>query len=74
MTNHNVNIVGECKEETIDTYTAMLIAEGIEDASIEEQLEAWQQLVNTGAAWHLQGWYGRTAQQLINQGLIKPSL
>lgn len=56
--------------ETIDTFTAMLIAEGIEDASIEEQLDAWQQLVDTGAAWTLQGWYGRTAKLLIEQGLI----
>lgn len=57
--------------ETIDTFTAMLIAEGIEDASIEEQLDAWQQLVDTGAAWTLQGWYGRTAKLLIEQGLIQ---
>ena len=57
--------------ETIDTFTAMLIAEGIEDASIEEQLNAWQQLVDTGAAWTLQGWYGRTATLLIEQGLIQ---
>lgn len=71
MADHNINIVGECKTEEIDTYTAMLIAEGIEDASIEEQLNAWQQLVNTGAAWHLQGWYGRTAKLLIEQGLIR---
>lgn len=56
--------------ETIDTFTAMLIAEGIEDASIEEQLNAWQQLVDTGAAWTLQGWFGRTAKLLIEQGLI----
>jgi hypothetical protein len=70
MSNHNIDIIGECKDSEIDTYTAMLIAEGIEDASIEEQLDAWQQLVNTGAAWCLQGWYGRTATMLINQGLI----
>lgn len=68
MADHN--IIGECQDETIDTYTAMLIAEGIEDASIEEQLNAWQQLVDTGAVWTLQGWYGRTATQLIEQGLI----
>lgn len=59
--------------ETIDTFTAMLIAEGIEDASIEEQLNAWQQLVDTGAVWTLQGWYGRTAKLLIENGLISGS-
>jgi hypothetical protein len=55
----------------MDSYTATGIAEGFIDAESEEQvLEAWQTLVDTGLAWQLQGWFGRTAQQLINQGLI----
>jgi hypothetical protein len=55
----------------LSIYNAMLVVEGVEDASIEEQLSAWQQLVNTGTIWHLQGWYGRTAKLLIEQGLIQ---
>lgn len=52
---------------------AVMITEGVEDASIEKQLEAWQKLVDTGLAWKLQGWHGRTATQLIEQGLINPA-
>jgi hypothetical protein len=55
----------------MDSYNAIGIAEGFVEADSEEQvLEAWQYLVDTGMAWKLQGWFGRTAQQLINQGYI----
>jgi hypothetical protein len=54
----------------VDTLAAIEIIEGINDSSVEEQLRAWQALVDTGLVWQLQGWYGRTAVQLIEQGLI----
>jgi len=55
----------------MDPFTATGIAEGFIEADSEEQvIEAWQTLVDTGLAWQLQGWFGRTAQQLINQGFI----
>ena len=54
----------------MNTYTAIALAEGCEGAESEEQiLEAWQYLIDTGLAWTLQGWFGRTAQHLINEGL-----
>jgi len=56
----------------MDNYTATGIAEGFIEADNEEQMiEAWQYLHNTGLAYKLQGWFGRTAQNLIEQGIIK---
>ena len=55
----------------MDSFTAVGIAEGFIDAdSQEQQIEAWQFLVDTGLAWQLQGWFGRTATALIEQGVI----
>ncbi len=59
----------------MDTYTAVAIAEGFEQADSEEQIiEAWQYLHDTGIAYTLQGWFGRTAQQLLSDGIIQDSL
>lgn len=42
------------------------------DLSEEKTLEMFQELVNSGLAWQLQGHYGRTAAALIEAGLIQP--
>lgn len=56
----------------MDNFNAIGIAEGfIESDSEEQYLQAWQHLVDTGLAWQLQGWFGRTAMTLINEGLIE---
>jgi len=38
----------------------------------EEVIELFQELVNSGLAWSLQGSYGRTAMALIEAGEIEP--
>ncbi len=52
----------------------VMIAEGAMPADSEEQyIEAWQQLIDTGLCWKLQGFFGRTAQHLIEQGICSPA-
>ena len=51
---------------------AVMIAEGVIPSTQEELIQAWQMLVDTGMAWKLQGWFGRTARDLIEEGLINP--
>ena len=54
----------------MDNYTATGIAEGFIECESEEQyIQAWQTLIDTGLAWQLQGFFGRTAKQLIDQGV-----
>jgi len=56
-------------EEPMSTFDAVMIAEGVQNAESKEQyLEAWQMLIDTGMAYQLQGWFGRTANQLIEEG------
>lgn len=55
----------------MDDFNAVGLAEGFVEAESEEQLiEAWQHLHDTGLAYRLQGWFGRTAQALIEEGII----
>lgn len=55
----------------MDNYTAVGIAEGFIDADSEEKvIAAWQYLHDTGLAYQLQGFFGRTAQHLLNEGII----
>jgi len=61
------------------SYRATGLAEGFEQPKAKtkdkkelEILSAWQYLVDKGTAWNLQGWFGRQANALLEQGLIKP--
>lgn len=54
----------------MDAFTAVGIAEGFIEADSEEQvIQAWQMLIDTGMAWQLQGFFGRTARNLIDNGI-----
>jgi hypothetical protein len=50
-------------------FDAVQIAEGCQEATEEEQSQAWQHLIDTGLAWRLQGWFGRRAEELIREGI-----
>lgn len=57
----------------MDDYTAVGIAEGFVDADDEEQvLAAWQHIYNNKLHYGLQGFFGRTIEHLLEQGLIEP--
>lgn len=59
--------------KNMDSFTASQYAEGYMDgegASMDEQLTAWQWLHDTKQAYKLQGFYGRTASRLIEEGAI----
>ena len=54
----------------MDSYKAIGIAEGFEEPENEQEvIAAWQYLIDTGLAWQLQGFFGRTAQHLIDVGV-----
>ena len=53
------------------TFEAIQIIEGLVPDQPEERInEAWQTLVDTGVVWRLQGWYGRTAAAMIEEGIL----
>jgi hypothetical protein len=53
----------------MDLQLAIQICEQLVMAEDEEEIEAWQYLIDTGVAWKLQGWYARTAKRLIDEGV-----
>ena len=63
---------------TMTDFDATMICEGVIEPpgdTPEEQEEsyiaAWQQLIDTGLAWRLQGWFGRRAAALIREGICR---
>ena len=57
----------------MDNFEATMIAEGVYEADSQEHyIAAWQHLIDTGIVWSLQGWFGRTATELIAAEICKP--
>lgn len=55
----------------MDSYKAIALAEGFIEAESEEQvIEAWQYLHDSRIGYGLQGFFGRTLKQLLNEGII----
>jgi len=58
--------------EINSSYDACAIVEGFADfdPTQEDLIQAWAYLIKTGDCWKLQGFYGREATRLIQQGFV----
>ncbi len=56
----------------MDTLDAIMLIEGNEGTN-EDYIDAFQSLIDDGIVWQLQGFYGRTATTLINEGYCTPA-
>jgi len=53
-------------------HEAVGIAEGyIPAGTVEEELKAWQHLIDTGMCWQLESWFSKQAMFLIENKLCK---
>lgn len=68
MNNSNIRETETYKNLT--SYNAVGLAEGFVEGDEDEQIAAWQWLHDTRMAYSLQGWFGRTATKLIENGII----
>jgi hypothetical protein len=62
-------MVAENKSENTVVDNIIRYENGV--MSEEEIVTLFQELINTGLAWKLQGHYGRTAMYLIEEGLCE---
>ena len=53
----------------MDIFEAVMICEGVHEADEETEIAAWQLLIDSGLVWQLQGYFGRTARDLIEAGI-----
>ena len=53
----------------MDTLEAVMNIECNDECTEELYIQSFQSLIDSGIVWQLQGFYGRTAQALIEAGL-----
>jgi hypothetical protein len=67
-------ITGANRTKEMNLYMACATIEGFDEgygSTYEDQVNAWSYLIESKYAWSLQGWYGRGANEMIRNGLIK---
>ena len=52
-------------------HEAVMIAEGVQEATEEQQTQSWQYLHDTKIGYYLQVRFGRTLKYLIENNVIK---
>tara|TARA_R110000824_G_scaffold299618_1_gene487684 strand:- start:179 stop:580 length:402 start_codon:yes stop_codon:yes gene_type:complete len=62
----------EATMKPLSNHDAVGLAEGFVEGSDDQRIQAWQQLIDTGLVWQLQGGFGRTAMSLIESGICSP--
>tara|TARA_R100000773_G_C4212858_1_gene111973 strand:+ start:478 stop:762 length:285 start_codon:yes stop_codon:yes gene_type:complete len=73
-TERKLQRIKQAEKDGMTSYLACACAEGFcegEHATEEQVIQAWQYIHDTGMANHLQGFYGRTINNLINQNIIE---
>ncbi len=61
------------KPQSLDSSTLVdqIIQWENDEMTPQQEIQFFQTLVDSGLAWSLQGTYGRRAEQLIREGLIR---
>ena len=59
-------------ELNMNDLTDMIINYEMGELDDTDVIALFQELIDTGLAWRLQGWFGRHAMYLIGEGLCKP--
>lgn len=73
-TNTTGNEVNDTDTTTHKNLVSRIMRYETGEASEQEVIELFQELINSGMAWSLQGHYGRMASHLIEQGVCNEAV